>query len=91
VKVFPRINRFDLEEALKYNFIKKSDMDRLIRDPNKIQILFKHIDPDSPTTKKILKHNPVISYDDIYIESFQEFQQGFKAKEINTNQLKFNN
>ena len=54
MKVFTRINRFDLEEALKYNFINKSDMDRLIRDPNKIQILFKHIDPDSPTTKKIL-------------------------------------
>jgi hypothetical protein len=36
-------------------------------------MLFKHIDPDSPTTKTILKHNPIISYDDIYIESFQEF------------------
>jgi hypothetical protein len=39
-KSYPRINRFDLDDAIKHNFIKVEECVKLIKDPNKHNILF---------------------------------------------------
>lgn len=55
LRPYPRINRFDLDEAVKYNFIQSVECASLIKDPNKHHLLFLPLDLDCPSNRAILQ------------------------------------